>query len=154
MGVTAAKSRGMKHFVLASALILSACSQQEARPDIKVEDVWARAVAPGQDSGAAYMTIRNDGGANDRLNDIKVSVAPMTMIHQTRTENGVSSMDKADDLVIPAHGTLELKPGGIHAMMMGLKVPLQPGDRFFVDLTFDKSGHQTVSGKVVAAGER
>lgn len=144
----------MKKLALAAAFLIAACSQPPAKPDMKVEDVWARAVAQGQDTGAAYMTIRNDGKADDRLKAIKVSVAPMTMIHQTKTENGVSSMGEAGDLTVPAGGTLELKPGGIHAMMMGLEVPLQPGDRFFVDLTFEKSGNKSVSGKVVAAGER
>lgn len=144
----------MKKIAIAAALLLSACSQESAKPDIKVEDVWSRVVAQGQETGAAYMTIRNDGKADDRLKAIKVSVAPMTMIHQTKTENGVSSMGEAGDLTVPAGGKLELKPGGIHAMMMGMKVPLQPGDRFFVDLSFEKSGNKSVSGKVVAAGER
>lgn len=144
----------MKKIALAAAFLIAACSQEPAKPDIKVEDVWARAVAQGQDTGAAYMTIRNDGKADDTLKAIKVSVAPMTMVHQTTTENGVSSMGEAGDLTVPAGGTLKLKPGGTHAMMMGLQVPLQPGDRFFVDLTFAKSGNKSVSGKVVAAGER
>ena len=144
----------MKTFALAAALLLAACAQEPAKPDIKVEDVWARAVAQGQDTGAAYMTIRNDGQADDTLKAINVSVAPMTMIHQTKTENGVASMGEAGDIVVPAGGTVELKPGGTHAMMMGLTVPLAPGDRFFVDLTFAKSGNKSVSGKVIAAGER
>lgn len=144
----------MKQIVLAATLLLAACAQEPAKPDIKVDDVWARAVAPGQTTGAAYMTIRNGGQVDDRLTAIKVSVAPMTMVHQTKTENGISSMADAGNLTIPAGGTVELKPGGTHAMMMGMTVPLKPNDRFFVDLTFEKSGNLSVSGKVVAAGER
>lgn len=63
-------------------------------------------------------------------------------------------MDMIDGVDVPAMGSAKLSPGGTHLMMSGLTVPLSPGDRFYVDLTFAKSGHQTVSGKVVAAGER
>lgn len=144
----------MRMLPLALVALLAACSQKPAEPQIKVQDVWARAVAPGQSMGAAYMTIANDGDGADTLKAVKVSVAPMTEVHETKTVDGVSSMAPAGSVVIPAHGKVELKPGGLHAMMMGLSVPLQPGDRFFVDLTFEKSGGKTVSGKVVAAGER
>lgn len=144
----------MKMLPIALLALLAACSQKPAEPQIKVDDVWARAVAPGQSMGAAYMTIANDGDAADTLKSIKVSVSPMTEIHQTTTKDGVSSMAPTGPLEIPAHGKVELKPGGTHAMMMGMTVEMKAGDRFFVDLTFEKSGSKSVSGKVVAAGER
>lgn len=144
----------MKRMIIALTALAAACSQAPAEPNVRIDDVWARSVAPGQSMGAAYMTIANDGDGPDRLTSIKISVAASTEIHQTKTENGVSSMSAVGPLDIPAHGKVELKPGGTHAMMMGLNVPLQPGDRFFVDLNFEKSGKRTVSGKIVAAGER
>jgi copper(I)-binding protein len=45
----------------------------------------------------------------------------------------------ADGLDIPAGGTVELKPGGMHLMLLDLKQPLVEGTRVPVKLTF-KSG--------------
>ena len=140
--------------LLASALILAACNQEPAAPAIEISDVWARAVAPGQKTGAIYLTIANKGDAPDALMSAKASVAPMTMIHRTTSANGIVSMDMVKSVAIPAGGQAVLAPNGTHLMMTGLAVPLSPGDRFFVDFTFEKSGHTTATGKVVAADAR
>lgn len=144
----------MKRVALLPLALLAACSQEPAKPNVRVEDVWARAVAPGQTSGAAYMTIVNDGDAADRLTRVNVSLAKMTMLHGTKMKGDVANMAMVDGVDLPARGKAELKPGGTHVMMTGLSVPLSPGDRFFVDLEFAKSGKKTIGGKVVAAGER
>jgi copper(I)-binding protein len=144
----------MKPLALLPLALLAACSQEPAKPNVRIDDVWARAVAPGQTSGAAYMTIVNDGDAPDRLTRVNVSLAKMTMLHGTEIKGDVASMAMVDGVDVPAEGKAELKPGGTHVMMTGLTVPLSPGDRFFVDLEFAKSGKKTIGGKVVAAGER
>lgn len=141
-------------FAVAAAALLASCSQQPAKTEIQVQDVWARAVAPGQTTGAVYMTIKNDGDAPDALMSAKVSVAPDSMIHQTMTEGDMTKMSHAGPIAIPAGATVRLAPGGTHVMMSGLTVPLTPGERFFVDLQFETSGHVTAAGQVVAAGER
>ena len=135
-----------------AALALAACTP--AKPDIAVTDVWARAVAPGQTSGAAYMTITNKGDSADKLISAKVSLSQAGGLHSSRTANGVMSMSAADSLDIPAHGKVELAPGGTHLMIMDLRVPMTAGERFYVDLKFEQSGSKTVSGKIVAAGSR
>ena len=135
-----------------AALALVACSP--ARPDIAVADVWARAVAPGQTSGAAYLTITNTGDAADKLISAKASLSQSGGLHVSRTANGVVSMAALDSLEVPANSKVELAPGGTHLMIMDLRVPMTAGERFYVDLKFEKSGSKTVSGKIVAAGSR
>ncbi|MGI8931111.1 MAG: copper chaperone PCu(A)C [Sphingomicrobium sp.] len=135
-------------------LALAACGQQSTKPDIVVSDVWARGVAPGQTTGTAYMTIANKGGGADRLLSAKASLSQASALHASRTVNGVTSMAPVDSLEIPAKGRVELAPGGTHLMIMDLGVPMTAGDRFFVDLKFEKSGHKTVAGKIVMAGSR
>ena len=53
-----------------------------------------------------------------------------------------------DGLEIPAKGEVLLKPGGYHVMLIGVKQDLKPGDRFTVDLEFEKSGTVTVEPEV------
>ena len=141
-----------RFFLPLAALALAACTP--ARPDIAVTDVWARAVAPGQTSGAAYLTIANTGDAADKLISAKVSLSQSGGLHASHTANGVVSMAALDSLEVPANSKVELAPGGTHLMIIDLRVPMTAGERFFVDLKFEKSGGKTVSGKIVAAGSR
>ena len=141
-----------RNLLLLTAFALAACTP--AKPEIAVTDVWARAVAPGQVSGAAYMTIANNGGAADRLLSARASLSQSGGLHASRTANGVVSMTAVDSLTIPANGNVVLAPGGTHLMITDLRVPMTAGERFFVDLKFEKSGGKTVSGKIVAAGSR
>ena len=45
-----------------------------------------------------------------------------------------------------------LSPGGYHAMLMGLKSPLEAGDGFPLTLTFEDAQPITVTVKVEAVG--
>ena len=139
---------------LLAFMLLALASCTPAKPDIVVSDVWARAVAPGQTTGAAYLTIANTGDAPDRLVSAKASLSMMSALHASSTENGIVSMAAVDGVDVPAKGKVALAPGGTHIMIMDLKVPMTAGERFFVDLKFEKSGSKTAAGKIVAAGSR
>jgi len=43
-------------------------------------------------------------------------------------------------LSIPPGGSLELRPGGLHLMLINLRRDLRPGDRFTLSLTFERAG--------------
>lgn len=51
-------------------------------------------------------------------------------------------------LRVPAGGRVELRPGGVHVMLMGLRRALQTGDRFPISLRFERAGIITVSVEV------
>lgn len=56
---------------------------------------------------------------------------------------------------IPQGGTLEMKPGGYHIMLMGLAQPLKKGEEIEITLTFEKAGDLKVKvpvGEVAAGG--
>ncbi len=119
--------------------------------DIAVLDAWSRAT-PAR-AGGAFLTIRNDGATADRLTGVSSDAAPMAGIHESKEEGGVMQMRPVDGIDVPAHGTVALKPGGYHIMLMGLTKPLKPGETFPVTLTFAHAGKVTVNVAVKAAGE-
>ena len=45
-------------------------------------------------------------------------VAAMVEIHETVVRDGVASMERRPELVVPAGGQLVLEPGGAHLMFM------------------------------------
>jgi copper(I)-binding protein len=119
--------------------------------EIAVTQAWARATPPGADVGAVYLTIENKGGAPDRLVGVTSPVAGSAMVHQTVEEGGVSTMREADGNIAPGI-TLDMKPGGSHIMLMGLKGPLKEGETIDVTLSFEKSGEVKTTAKVQPLG--
>jgi len=96
--------------------------------------------------GAAYMTITNNGADADRLIKATADVADVVEIHEMRHEGNVMTMAPlADGLPIPAGESTELKPGGFHIMLIGLKNDLNAGESFDLILTFETAGDVTVT---------
>lgn len=124
--------------------------------DLVLHHAWARATPAGAKTGAGYVKIENTGDTPDQLLSVSSDIAAMTEVHQMTMENDMMKMGAAGPIDIPAHGVVELKPHGLHIMLMGLKKPLTEGDTFPVTLTFAKAGKidlQIVVGKVDDMGE-
>jgi len=129
-------------------VLLSACAgaatpvapaAQGAAGQITADGVWIRNSAAGGNT-AAYMTLKN-GGAEDTLVSATIAEANMVEIHETAAAaNGMMEMRPlAQGLKIPANGSVELKPGSYHVMVMGLKQDLKTGSNVTLKLAF-KSG--------------
>lgn len=91
--------------------------------------------------GGAYLTIENKGAA-DKLVSLTSPVAETVEIHQTKESNGMMMMEPVQGgLDIPANGSVEMKPGGYHIMLMNLKEDLKAGTTFSLTLKF-QSGQE------------
>jgi copper(I)-binding protein len=143
-------------FATVAMLTAAACpafAQGTGNPPIEVEQPWARATPAGAQTGAAYMTIENKTGNADRLTGASSDVAGTLQIHEMTVVNGVMQMRQlADGLPIPAGGSVALKPGSYHVMLIGLKKPLTAGETFPLTLTFEKAGNISVTVPVQAMG--
>jgi hypothetical protein len=93
---------------------------------------------------AIYMKI-NSGGMADKLVKAETSVAETVELHTVEMKDGMMQMREVEGGIdVPATGTLELKPGGYHVMLIGLTQDLKPGEKFNVKLTFEKAGVKEV----------
>jgi len=116
---------------------------------IKTENVWARpSMAAKEGAGTVsgiFMVVSNSGKEADRLTGGKTDVAEKVEIHETVMEGEVAKMQQLPDgLEIPAGGSVMLKPGGYHVMLIGIKQDLKVGDKFMIDFEFKKSGTQSI----------
>ena len=133
------------------ALVASAISAQAA--DVMVMNPWARATPPGASVGAAYMTLHNEGATEDRLVSATTDAADHVEVHEMSMDNGVMKMRQlTDGLKIPAGKAIEMKPGGYHLMLVGLKQPLKVGESIKAIVTFEKAGAVPVEMKVEPIG--
>ena len=119
--------------------------------DITVQQPWARAAVQGG-VGGAFMTIENGGAAPDRLLSVASPVARSIELHTTVRDGDVMRMRPVTAVEVPAHGAVQLQPGGLHVMMMGLTKALAQGETVPLTLTFERAGQVAVAVPVQAAG--
>lgn len=119
--------------------------------DIMITNAWSRATPKGASVGAGYLTIHNHGAADKFLGGS--SDFALLQMHEMKTANGVMEMrELKDGLAVPAGGTVQFKPGGLHIMFVNLKKPLVKGEKPKVTLEFEHAGAITVDFDVQAIG--
>jgi periplasmic copper chaperone A len=115
---------------------------------IQAVDAWTRAGAAEMGNGAAYMILRNSGDTADRLVKAESDVAGAVELHKSSMEGGVMKMAPVENIEVPAKGQAELKPGGLHVMLIGLKRELKAGEKVRLKLQFEKAGMQEIEAEV------
>ena len=141
-------------FAAAIGLAASAASAAEYKAgSLEISDPWSRATPKGSSVAAGYMTIKNSGSTPDRLISGSSDVAPKFEVHEMKMEDGIAKMRPVKGgLEIKPGETVELKPGSLHLMFVGLKKPLGTGDHVKATLAFEKAGTVAVEFDVAAMG--
>lgn len=124
-----------------SAMILTNIAHAEARLQdldwsnqvLDIKDHWVRATNPGQDVGAAYMTLISKLTCD--LIDVKTDVAGTVEIHSMTMDKGVMKMRQLKTLLLEENKPVKLTPGGFHLMLFDLKKPLAAGEKIDFSLT-------------------
>jgi periplasmic copper chaperone A len=142
--------------VFAFALGLTTIPVQAADYDvgsIHITAPWARATPKGASSGAAYVTIANEGTVADRVTCVSSGVSAACQIHTMAMERGVMKMRPVEGgLEIKSGETVTLKPSGLHLMLVDLKHPLEQGKVFEATLQFEKAGTVKIEFPIAAIG--
>ncbi|HXZ59201.1 MAG TPA: copper chaperone PCu(A)C [Steroidobacteraceae bacterium] len=139
---------GLAMLLACAALGVPAAAQPSAPASaLSVTDAWVRAI-PGADVAAAYMRLTNGGTRPVRVDGVRSALAGHAMIHETRLENGVSTMRPHEPLVIAPGASVELKPGGLHLMLHELAHPLTVGEEVPLELLLEGGGSIAVSARV------
>lgn len=142
----------------------------QSGPTVTVTDAWARNSPMVANAGAAYMVIENTGAEADALVGAASPVAATVEVHETvmmqpspaasggmgmasampgaTAGGGMLGMQKTDRVEIPAGGSLELKPGSYHIMLIDLRQDLVAGQTIEITLTLEKAGEVKVSAEV------
>ena len=116
--------------------------------DIQVQHPYARAVPPGQPNSAAFMTLNNKGHMANAVVSASSPAAKVVEMHTHIMDGGMMKMRKVERIDIPAMGKTELKPGGFHIMLIGLKQQLKPGMKVSLTLKFADGTENTIDTPV------
>ena len=140
-----ARQLRMLGIVGVAMLLATGCASGVSGRGISVKDAMARPSPLEGGTGGAFLTIVNNGPEPDHLLSASSPAAGAIELHETVDDNGVMRMvPHPEGWEIPALGTLELKPGGKHLMLIKLARPLEAGQTVQITLTFRNAGPVTV----------
>jgi periplasmic copper chaperone A len=137
-----------------AAVVASGSSSVKAASVITIKDQWVKTA--DSEMTATFGTLVNSGSSPIKIVSAKTSASDRTELHEvTGMGDSMTMRPVADGLTVPAGGTLELKPGSFHIMIMNLKDPIESGDEVDVRLTFADGSTRDYQAlaKETAAGE-
>jgi copper(I)-binding protein len=133
---------------------LSLCISTPAMSSsIVIQDAFARASIGLAKNGVVFMSIYNRSDKSDQLLGVQTDIAKNSSLHSHLNNNGIMKMRRVARIAIPRNSNIELKPGGFHVMLMGLKKPLTEGNQFNLTLVFKNTGKLTVPVKIKKVAE-
>jgi copper(I)-binding protein len=127
-------------------------AQTSAASAVIVQQPWARATPGGAKTGAAYMTLINNGASADRLLSATTPLADQVQFHKVTEDNGVSRMREVRNVELEPGANIIFKPGQMHMMIVGLKQPLIEGQAFPLTLHFENAGNIEVTVPIEKVG--
>ncbi|WP_442790735.1 copper chaperone PCu(A)C [Nocardia sp. NBC_01329] len=137
----------------AAPLFAIACSSGSSAPStaadsVTITDQWAKAADGGM--SAAFGRLRNSGEHEVTVASASSPVSATVELHEVATDGGGAKFmrPKTGGFVIPAHGELELAPGGEHIMFIDLRDALRTGTDAPVTLTFSDGSTTTFTAQV------
>jgi copper(I)-binding protein len=131
----------------------AATSSPSSTAALALTDPWVK--AQPQNMTGFFGVLKNNTDKDVTIVSGTSSVSEMVEMHEMAMVDGTMKMRKKDGgFVVPAHGSLELKPGSFHVMLMGLKTPIVAGQS--VNLTLKTADGQEITatgvGKTIAGG--
>lgn len=136
---------------------LAACGSGDSASDNPTSQAatFANGVVPEaiNDMTALYGTVGNPNSTEITLTGCSAEIAGMCQIHEVIKKDGKETMQELQNgLTIPANGSVELKTGSYHVMLMNLKSKPAVGTSVPVTLRLS-NGNINVSGTVEARAQ-
>ncbi|MEO8385239.1 MAG: copper chaperone PCu(A)C [Betaproteobacteria bacterium] len=141
---TAGLMLGMATFLLALPSHAQPSATSIAAPVIS--ESWIKTTVPGSAVSAAYMRIKS--AIPFKLVKAESTAAGIVEIHDMKMNDGVMEMKALDAIDVPPNKAVELKPGGMHVMLMNVKKPINKGDKIPMTLTFEGANKKPVLVKL------
>ncbi len=140
----------LRRLLTTAICALALCATGQASAEIRIDNAWARATAPGLANGAVYFELRNTSMRGERLIGVSTERSARAELHETRSDGGNTRMIHTPVVRVPAQDELAFRPGGRHVMLMGLNGALVEGESFEIVLQFEKIGQVRVDVAVLA----
>lgn len=116
--------------------------------DVTVQSPYVRAMPPGQKVTGAFMVLSNTDSEARAVVGAQSVVARVVELHTHESKDGMMQMRQVSQIDIEASGSVTLKPGGLHVMLIDVKKRLNEGDEVEITLLLDNGEKLTVTAPV------
>jgi hypothetical protein len=86
---------------------------------------------------AIFVALENHGATTKAVVAGSSDAAEKVELHEMKMDGDMMRMSPVKQIEVPAGGQTELKPGGLHVMVFGLKKRPRVGESLTVTLTLD-----------------
>lgn len=128
---------------LALPLLALYFSVAQAANGITINHAWVRVPAPGSTLTAAYLSIESPQPLT--LYKVTSPAAAAVEMHSMSMKGDVMEMRQVDTIAVKPGQVTRLERGGLHLMLIDLKMPLKTGDQVDLVLHFKQAGKPAVS---------
>jgi copper(I)-binding protein len=133
---------------MALATTTIACTEDTG---LEISDAWGRPSPSVATAGAFFMTITNNGAADDALVGATSPACGAVELHESfMNEEGAMAMQPVEGgkIAVPAGGSAELKQGGLHVMCIKKLEDFTEGTELELTLQFENAGDMTLNVEI------
>lgn len=136
-----------QQFLLSLTLVmgLTAPVLANVAAEIDVQHAYVREVPPGQMISAAFMQLDNNDMSDHQVVAARSDAAEVVELHTHTHENGMMKMRQVQEINLPAGVETQLKPGGLHIMLIDLRAPLSKEEPVKLTLEFEDGSEKELS---------
>lgn len=148
--------RRLRLGALAAAAVLSlpllATTARAQAATVVAHDAWVREAMGARKVTAVFLTLENTGATARSVVSGTADVAETLELHEMVRDGTMMKMSPVKAIEVPAGARTELKPGGLHLMLFGLRKPLAAGDSVRVTLAMDDGSTLAITAGVRKPG--
>lgn len=122
-----------------AALLLS-LHALPAAAQLAAHEAWVRSTVPGQKVAGAFMRLESASAVS--LVGGSSAAARAVEIHETVMDGTIARMRPVPRIDVGPGKPAELKPGGLHVMLIDIVRPLAKGDRVPLSLVYESGGRK------------
>jgi len=137
----------MARFLLLTASML--LSTTLFASDIVIKGAWVREAPPMAKALGGFMVLKNLGKSERHLVAATALDFDEVMLHRTVVDGDMARMVHQHEVMIPAGGRIEFKPGDYHLMLMRPNKRFLAGDQIHITLKFRDGEERDVVYKVL-----
>ncbi len=145
-----AAAGGQKYPETTVTEMLTVSREEPAGGVVAITNAWVRETDSKAKVNAGYMTLLNVGPEQVTLVKVESESYEIIEVHEMAVVDGLMEMREVTDMIIPANGQIQFKPGGMHLMLKKPHRHLIAGQKVDMTLTFGSGRKQLLSVNVAA----
>ncbi|HNF25331.1 MAG TPA: copper chaperone PCu(A)C [Leptospiraceae bacterium] len=113
-----------------------------------ISEAWVKEANAAMKNTGGFLKIENNSREEISLASAESDISKIVELHETVMEKEVMKMNRLESIRIPAGSSVQLKPGSLHIMFIGLKKDIKEGEDVKIVLNFSGGIKKEVSAKV------